>query len=339
MRAWFTGSDSPAEGSISAALYRYSSGLPDIPGKLQISNGTLHFIPSVSDIPAIAIPLICHVHHHLMPHPSAMDFGDGILDSTTLYLLALVYLEDRGKIDSSQIVYFSGRKGDFDFLSATIQEVAAGEQAKVGYSPPDVNALPERSVTAEAEPPPRRRTSTALFEVAIIGGQSTILGQRHILEIRNRLPRRSRNGDWKLLFQLSTDGCSYQTMFDKVAQCWPVVVAVRTDMNDRIGAFLSCELKISKGYVGQPDSFVWRINDADTVEIFCGAVPPENRFFVACTADEMIIGGDGAAIMIGDMFERGRSQPSATYGSPRLTQKERFRVLDVEVWVVMKVDA
>jgi hypothetical protein len=42
--------------------------------------------------------------------------------------------------------------------------------------------------------------------------------------------------------------------------------------------------------------------------------------------------------VMGDMLESGRSQPCATYGSPMLTQKAQFHVLDFEVWVVMKVE-
>jgi hypothetical protein len=249
-------------------------------------------------------------------------------------------------LESAQTVYFSGRLSDIDQLRALVGEAAAAEQAAHGYTPPalcDLPAIPSACAIAADAPEVlpaavRRRVPLPLTDIAVIGGQSKILEQQQILEIRKRLPRRNRNGDWRLLFQLSTDGCSYQTMYDKVGQSWPVVIAVRTDVGDRIGAFLSSELKVSRGYYGQPDSFVWRIKD--TVEMFGGAGPPPNRFFVACTNEEIMIGGgNGAAIHVGEMLDIGRSRPCVTYGSPMLTQKERFQVIELEVWLVMKADS
>jgi hypothetical protein len=174
-----------------------------------------------------------------------------------------------------------------------------------------------------------------VMDVELTGGPSKILGPDDIVEMRKRFPRRHRNGNWQLLYQLSTDGCSLQTMYDKVAQKYPVVIAVRTDRDDRIGAFLTSELKVSRGYYGQPDSFVWRIQDA--IEMFGASGPPPNRFFVSCAPTEIIIGGGpDAAIFLGNRFESGTTRECATYGSPALVERERFGVTDVEIWGISR---
>jgi hypothetical protein len=255
-----------------------------------------------------------------------MDGGADLTSPDCPYIFVLVYLIDKEKVESAQTVYFSGRNADIDLLGSLVHDIAAAEQASNGYRPPLLRDVPVPSDGPRPVPHP-------IADSAVIGGPSKILRAADIAEIRRRLLRRNRNGDWRLLFQLSTDGCSYQTMYDKVRQCSPVVIAVKTEAGDRIGAFLSCELKISRGFIGQPDSFVWRVRAG--VEFFGGSERPANRFFVACTADEIIVGGgDSAAIIIGDALMTGRSQRCATYGSPMLTEKERFRVIDFEVWAV-----
>jgi hypothetical protein len=325
--------------TIAASIFRGGEQLPDIPGQLHLLGSTLHFVPDPVEFQPLAVPLLSHIHHHTMPHPELMESGSDLTDADALFLLAIVFLDDREKLESAQTVYFSGRNDDIERLAELVGDVAAAEQAANGWTPPSVNDLPLLPPPAEIQEIGRRRrfAPQAVTHVAVIGGPSKILEPPHILELRKRLPRRNRNGDWRLLFQLSVDGCSYQTMYDRIGQAWPLVLALRTDIGDRIGAFLSSELKVSREYLGRPDCFVWRIRDE--MEIFGGSGPPANRFFVACAADEIIVGGgDGAAIMIGDMFVSGRSQPCATYGSPMLTLKERFKIIDVEIWVVMKAD-
>jgi hypothetical protein len=50
----------------------------------------------------------------------------------------------------------------------------------------------------------------------------------------------------------------------------------------------------------------------------------------------MIGGGKGAAIWMGGNMKYGTSQECTTYGSPMLTTKEQFGIVDVEVWMITK---
>jgi hypothetical protein len=281
----------------------------------------------------------------MMPHPLTMESGADLLAPDSLYLLGIVWLDDQDELESAQTVYFSGRKSDLDQLQDFAEKAISEVQSRQNYVPPSLSDLPvvpsQRKIQADAAAPEvlpvavRQRVAVPLVNIKVIGGPSKIIDEQHMIEIRKHLPRRNRNGDWHLLFQLSTDGCSCQTMYDKVAGRWPIIIGVKTDMNDRIGAFLSSELKIARGFTGQPDSFVWRIRD--TIEMFGGSGPPANRLFVACGLDEIKIGGgDGTAIYMGSMFQIGTSQACMTYGSPMLTQKERFGIIDVEVWMISR---
>jgi hypothetical protein len=312
---------------------------------MHLFNATIHFIPDSLAFNPIAVHLLTKIHHHMMPHPTEMEAEADLMAPDTLYIVCFIYLEDKDEIDTAQTVYFRGRKSDLDTLVLLASEAATAEQARQKYTPRSISDLPalppQQPIGSDVSAPEllpvavRKRVAMPIMDVDVIGGPSKIVGDDHIVEMRRRFPRRHQNGNWQLLYQLSTDGCSMQTMYDKVAHKWPVVIAVKTDRDDRIGAFLTSELKVSRGYYGQPDSFVWRIQE--TVEMFGGSGPPPNRYFVSCVPDQINIGGGPEpAILIGDRFESGISRECTTYASPPLTERERFGIVDVEIWAVSK---
>jgi hypothetical protein len=238
--------------TIDGSVYRGGESLPDVHGQLHLFNETIHFIPDSLKFNPIAVGLLFHLDHRMMPHPSAMESGMDLMAPETPYLLAIVWLEDSDELSSAQTVYFSGRKSDLECLSVLATEAAVEAQARHNYKPPALSDLPiipvQREIKTDVAAPEvlpvavRKRVSVPLQDIKIIGGPSKIIEPPHIIEMRKRLPRRYRNGDWRLLFQLSTDGCSCQTLYDRAEGRWPLVVAVQTDSNDRIGAFLSSKL-------------------------------------------------------------------------------------------------
>jgi hypothetical protein len=158
---------------------------------------------------------------------------------------------------------------------------------------------------------------------------------RDTFEIRKRMPVRFRMGNWRLIYQLSTHGCSYQTFYKNIEHQCPLVIAIKTDEGERIGCFLSTELKISRGYLGTPEAFVFRWGEG--IEVFGGQGNAGNQFFAAGGRNELVVGGGrGSAIWVGGNMQAGTSQECETYRSPALTKKEQFKIVDIEVWVIGK---
>jgi LysM repeat protein len=181
-----------------------------------------------------------------------------------------------------------------------ILRIPAGPPAPVVADSPTVRADQKKTVRV------RKRVIQPLSDVELIGGKSTILDLQSVREIRKHVPTRFRMRNWKLAFQLSQHGCSFQTFYKNIERQWPLVIGIRTDSNERIGCFVSTELKISRGYLGTPDCFVFRI--WENVEVF-GTRGGRNCFFVTGGKNELGVGsgGKGAAIWVGGNMQSGAS--------------------------------
>jgi hypothetical protein len=170
-------------------------------------------------------------------------------------------------------------------------------------------------------------------EIEIVG-QSKIIDRKDAMQIQGNMPARFRGSMWRLMFQLSTHGCSYSTLYEQTEKQEPLILVIKTDADERIGAFLPIGLKRSRRYYGTGETFVCRFDPKVDVFRWCQG-PESNEFFVASSTEELIVGGGGgAAIWIGDAMGNGRSEECKTFQSPRLTRVSSFRVVDVEVWKI-----
>jgi hypothetical protein len=314
-------------------LYRANEGLPDLDGMLIALEYSLRFDLSDWSVKPINIDLLSHIHHHVMPHRLLASETVDFAGPDAIFLLVVVYLNDINDLTSAVTLYFAARKQGLEIFSGYIDQATSRAQSEKHYVAPRLDELSKPSRGPSESLPVRRRPLRTLSDVQLLGGPSAILEALDVAAIRKRIPSRFQTGNWKLVYLLSTHGCSYQTFYQNIDHQWPLVIAIRTNQDERIGCFLCSELKIMRGYTGSPEAFVFRIREG--FEAFGGHTVSGNALWAAGGRNELVIGGGGgAAIWLGESMEAGTSQECATYGSPMLTEKEQFRVVNVEVWVL-----
>jgi hypothetical protein len=210
------------------------------------------------------------------------------------------------------------RKPWYDFLDLYGKPEAADQKPQKS---PRASA-PLRPVSKPAEP----LEKTQLFE-----GTSEILNETDLLSIRGALPQRFVKGCWILKFQLSRDGTSYRSLFQKTENVSPLVVAVKTNGGERIGCFIPSGIHESGQEYGTKGTFVFKCGPKFAIHRASEA----NQFFVFTDAQQISIGGGGgAAIWIDANLLDARSEVCLTFNSPVLTAQSQFKVLNLEVWQV-----
>lgn len=315
----------------------------ETPGKLLIIGDTLRF--EAPDKKPIVINLTDVVESAILVHPfiaasSALD------DPDTPFLLSLsVACEVDGK-QTTRFWYFSGKNSVVrafedrlvECMDAANTALMKREQAILAASlddpPPEpipVQAPVEEQKKSDVAPTMVRSRVTKKLPDAQMIGSSVLLKHDEVDALRLHLPHRYRTGNWKLLFCLSKDGCSYRTFFSRTEKKHPVVMVLLTDGNERIGCFVSCGFMFSRHYYGSGETFVFRLQPS--VEIFKWA--QGNEFFTCSTENEIAIGGGGAsAIWIGGNLLNAFSESCPTFDSPSLTKEMRFKIVDLEVWQI-----
>jgi hypothetical protein len=285
--------------------------------------------------PRIAIPLRHHVYDKMTPHPQTMELGLDFASPDATYVMTLLYVKEFGVADTADTLFFSGRKGDLEGFVTRLETAASQAKGNAGVvTLEDIASLPPAPSPQGSQG--RMRAAWGLQEVELVGGPSSILEMAHVVEIRKAMPKIHRNYHWTLLYRLSVDGCSYQTMYHSAQKMQQVVLVGKNEDGDRFGAFLSCELKPSRisGFTGNGQTFVFKLDPQ--FELFqWNKGPDSNSFFVAAGEKELVIGGGGGpALYFGADFLVGRTKRCATFRSPPLARREQFRVIEIELWGV-----
>jgi hypothetical protein len=336
---------------VDVCIYGETGG--DVPGKLLVIGDEVRFEPMSRSVKPRDVKLVDHVHHILVPHPCAIE---GMLDAddpNSLYLLAIVYMPGHSDVNSVQTVYFAGMKGLLERFGAMIDEAATAIQQREHVILPSLHEITD--VTADRSRRtdedtvrhglsvgslPARRTQvihTDLPGIELIGGPSLLIDDATVLAIRRGMPRIWREHHWASVFRLSVDGCSFVTLYSKARGACPLVLVAKNDDGDRFGAFLSCELKPAPGFQGNGHVFVFRIDPAYQAYPWNRGAHGNNHFIGAGMKELVIGAGGGSAIFLGADMLMGRSDPCGTFGSPSLTKRDQFKIVDVEIWRVTGV--
>jgi hypothetical protein len=329
---------------IEASLFE-NRDAPEIPGHLSLSENFLRFDPAALARSPIIIPLLGNLEAGLLPHPCDDTEGADLHNPNSPCLLVVTYLKDVADEKSMTIVYFSGKQCDISLYRQRIRDGAQNAQTIANYvapNPNDIRLIEAKPVmhrrlsfssSGPILPGPRRMRTTHASEIEIVG-QSRIVERKEVIQIQGNVPARFHNSVWRLLFQLSIHGCSYSTMYEQTEKQEPLILLLRTDGNDRIGAFLPSGLKRSPRYYGTGETFVFHFTPR--LEVFRWTRGPDsNEFFISSSAEDLTMGGGGgAAIWIDNTMNNGRSDDCKTFGSPRLTHNPAFKVIDMEVWKI-----
>ncbi|CAG8547715.1 11532_t:CDS:2 [Funneliformis mosseae] len=159
-------------------------------------------------------------------------------------------------------------------------------------------------------------------------------------QIRQQLPRRVRlSPTWNLLYSLDQDGTSMTTMYHKVKDKGPLIVAIK-DMNEQVfGAFVSESLKPRPSYYGTGECFLWKYllpKERDTFppKINSYLWTGRNEYMILSEHDYLAIGGgDGrVGLWMDSDLERGSSARCDTFENDILSSSPEFECMGFEVW-------
>jgi hypothetical protein len=290
---------------------------PPRPGRLCLARDQLIFESDALHTAPLVFPLLEHVESEVVPDWAPARCNPDA--DTCASLLLFTHLRDF----AIETLYFSGTKSELARFRDAIQAAAQLAQRQRRVSLPDVNRLPVWS--------PRRQISLPHL---VMQGDSQVLDPPQFAQLRMSVPPRFRRGRWRLLYQLSRDGSSLATLFQKAEGAEPIVIALKTCEGEQLGAYVSDGLRRSRRYYGRGETFVYKFSVA--FEVFW-AKQGGNQFFIAGSSDELAIGGGGAsAIWIGEGMEFGYSDACSTFASPALARQpgERFRIADLEAWTI-----
>ncbi|XP_056900444.1 oxidation resistance protein 1a isoform X2 [Takifugu flavidus] len=186
----------------------------------------------------------------------------------------------------------------------------------------EVNSQHGPSIKAELEP----ETFKPNLKEA-----SDLLEAEQIEKLAKNLPPRTIGYPWTLAFSTSKHGMSIKTLYRAMqSQDTPVLMVIKDSDGQVFGALASEPFKVSDGFYGTGETFLFTFNPEFEVYRWTG----DNMFFIKGDMDSLAFGGGSGEFGLwldGDLYH-GRSHSCKTFGNPMLSKKEDFYVQDIEIW-------
>ncbi|XP_054477089.1 oxidation resistance protein 1a isoform X2 [Anoplopoma fimbria] len=186
----------------------------------------------------------------------------------------------------------------------------------------EVNSKQGTSIKTELEPEtfkPNLRESSDLLEAD------------QIEKLARNLPPRTIGYPWTLAFGTSKHGMSIKSLYRAMqGQDTPVLMVIKDSDGQVFGALASEPFKVSDGFYGTGETFLFTFNPEFEVYKWTG----DNMFFMKGDMDSLAFGGGSGEFGLwldGDLYH-GRSHSCKTFGNPMLSKKEDFYVQDIEIW-------
>ncbi|XP_019112085.2 oxidation resistance protein 1a isoform X4 [Larimichthys crocea] len=186
----------------------------------------------------------------------------------------------------------------------------------------EVNSKHGASIKTELEPEtfkPNLREASDLLEAD------------QIEKLAKNLPPRTIGYPWTLVFGTSKHGMSIKTLYRAMqGQDTPVLMVIKDSDGQVFGALASEPFKVSDGFYGTGETFLFTFNPEFEVYKWTG----DNMFFIKGDMDSLAFGGGSGEFGLwldGDLYH-GRSHSCKTFGNPMLSKKEDFYVQDIEIW-------
>ncbi|KAF6284989.1 TBC/LysM-associated domain containing 2 [Rhinolophus ferrumequinum] len=147
------------------------------------------------------------------------------------------------------------------------------------------------------------------------------------------LPPRVTGHSWSLAFCTSRDGFSLRSLYRRMeGHSGPVLLVLRDQDGQMFGAFSSSALRLSKGFYGTGETFLFSFSPQLKVFKWTG----NNSFFVKGDLDSLMMGsgsGQFGLWLDGDLY-RGGSHPCATFNNEVLARQEQFCIMELEAWAL-----
>ncbi|KAM4568999.1 oxidation resistance protein 1a isoform 2-T3 [Fundulus diaphanus] len=186
----------------------------------------------------------------------------------------------------------------------------------------EVNSKHGTSIKAELEPETFKPN---------LKEPSELLEADQIEKLARNLPPRTIGYPWTLAFGTSKNGMSIKTLYRVMqGQDTPVLLVIKDSDGQVFGALASEPFKVSDGFYGTGETFLFTFNPEFQVYKWTG----DNMFFIKGDMDSLAFGGGSGEFGLwldGDLYH-GRSHSCKTFGNPMLSKKEDFFVQDIEVW-------
>ncbi|XP_043740352.1 TLD domain-containing protein 2 isoform X1 [Cervus elaphus] len=206
-------------------------------------------------------------------------------------------------------------------LPSQVEDALSGEEDKEEEEEKEEAATPAPAPVPEGPVVPQ------------LAGASQVLGASEMSQLSLHLPPRVTGYSWRLAFCTSRDGFSLRSLYRQMeGQSGPVLLMLRDQDGQMFGAFSSSALRLSKGFYGTGETFLFSFSPQLKVFKWTGS----NSFFVKGDLDSLMMGcGSGrfGLWLDGDLY-RGGSHPCATFNNEVLARQEQFCISEVEAWVL-----
>ncbi|XP_064203946.1 oxidation resistance protein 1-like isoform X2 [Anguilla rostrata] len=160
---------------------------------------------------------------------------------------------------------------------------------------------------------------------------SDLLQPEQIEKLAKNLPPRTVGYPWTLAFSTYKHGMSLKTLYRAMQdQDSPMLLVVRDGDGQLFGALASEPFKVSDGFYGTGETFLFTFCPEFEVFKWTG----DNMFFIKGDMDSLAFGGGGGEFGLwldGDLYH-GRSHSCKTFNNSILSKKEDFTVQDIEIW-------
>lgn len=160
---------------------------------------------------------------------------------------------------------------------------------------------------------------------------SDLLQPDQIEKLAKHLPPRTIGYPWSLAFSTSKHGMSIKSLYRTMqSQDSPVLMVIKDSDGQLFGALASEPFKVSDGFYGTGETFVFSF--CPDLEVFKWS--GDNMFFIKGDPDSLAFGGGGGEFGLwldGDLYH-GRTHSCKTFGNPMLSKTEDFYVQDIEIW-------
>ncbi|XP_072316917.1 oxidation resistance protein 1a isoform X1 [Eucyclogobius newberryi] len=186
----------------------------------------------------------------------------------------------------------------------------------------EVNSKHGTSIKAELEPETFKPN---------LKEPSELLEADQIEKLAKNLPPRTIGYPWTLAFGTAKNGMSIKTLYRTMqSQDTPVLLVIKDSDGQVFGALASEPFKVSEGFYGTGETFLFTFNPEFEVYKWTG----DNMFFMKGDMDSLAFGGGSGEFGLwldGDLYH-GRSHSCKTFGNPMLSKKEDFYVQEIEIW-------
>ncbi|XP_031214937.1 oxidation resistance protein 1 isoform X1 [Mastomys coucha] len=186
----------------------------------------------------------------------------------------------------------------------------------------DINSKQAAPAKADLEPESFRPN---------LSDPSELLLPDQIEKLTKHLPPRTIGYPWTLVYGTGKHGTSLKTLYRTMTGLdTPVLMVIKDSDGQVFGALASEPFKVSDGFYGTGETFVFTFCPEFEVFKWTG----DNMFFIKGDMDSLAFGGGGGEFALwldGDLYH-GRSHSCKTFGNHTLSKKEDFFIQDIEIW-------